>query len=58
MDVCDTLYMTFDIHVYIRSTLYLSIYIYIYIVICLPKKIKMVMYVVCANYGLQSEITK
>lgn len=60
MDVCDTLYMTVDIHVYIWSILYLLIYIYIYsnIVICLPKEIKMVMYVVCANYGLQNEITK
>lgn len=38
--------------------IYWFIYIYSNIVICLPKEIKMVMYVVCANYGLQNEITK
>lgn len=41
-----------------KHFIFIDLYIYSNIVICLPKEIKMVMYVVCANYGLQSEITK
>lgn len=41
-----------------KHFIFIDLYIYSNIVICLPKEIKMVMYVVCANYGLQSEITR